>query len=222
VPSDKILTSDARKRLAAIQEFSDLGAGFRIAAKDLEIRGSGNILGGEQSGEIAAVGFEMYTKLLEETIREMKGERIEEEVETSMNLGVDIYIPKDYIGDENLRMTFYKKIASARDDERLDEIRIELRDRFGAIPQNVENLLHFVRVKKYAQRLGVISIVREGARAVLKLSQQAHVDPNKLLELIAANPQAKFSPTGVLSFPLKEHGPAVIEAIEGLLHSIAA
>jgi len=222
VPSDKILTSDARKRLAAIQEFSDLGAGFRIAAKDLEIRGSGNILGGEQSGEIAAVGFEMYTKLLEETIREMKGERIEEEVETSMNLGVDIYIPKDYISDENLRMTFYKKIASARDDERLDEIRIELRDRFGAIPQNVENLLHFVRVKKYAQRLGVISIVREGARAVLKLSQQAHVDPNKLLELIAANPQAKFSPTGVLSFPLKEHGPAVIEAIEGLLYSIAA
>src|SRR5438045_9333843 len=104
VPSDRVLTSDARKRLAAIQEFSDLGAGFRIAAKDLEIRGSGNILGGEQSGEIAAVGFEMYTKLLEEAIRELKGEKIEEEVSTSMNLGVDIYIPHDYIADENLRM----------------------------------------------------------------------------------------------------------------------
>jgi transcription-repair coupling factor (superfamily II helicase) len=222
VPSDRILTSDARKRLAAIQEFSDLGAGFRIAAKDLEIRGAGNLLGGEQSGEIAAVGFEMYTRLLEETIREMKGERIEEEVETSMNLGVDIYIPKDYIGDENLRMTFYKKIASARDDERLEQIRAEMRDRFGAIPPNVENLLHFVRVKKYAQHLGVVSIVREGARAVLKLSQHARVDPNKLLQIIAANPQAKFSPTGVLSFPLKEHGPAVIEAIEELLRGIAA
>jgi transcription-repair coupling factor (superfamily II helicase) len=222
VPSDRILSSDARKRLAAIQEFSDLGAGFRIAAKDLEIRGAGNLLGGEQSGEIAAVGFEMYTKLLEETIREMKGERIEEEVETSMNLGVDIYIPKDYIGDENLRMTFYKKIASARDEERIEQIRGEMRDRFGAIPPNVDNLLHFVRVKKYAQHLGVLSIVREGARAVLKLSQHARVDPNKLLQLIAANPQAKFSPTGVLSFPLKEHGPAVIEAIEGLLHDIAA
>src|SRR5207248_800366 len=91
VPSDKILTSDARKRLGAIQEFADLGAGFRIAAKDLEIRGAGNILGGEQSGQIAAVGLEMYTKLLEEAIRELKGEAIEEEVETSMNLGVDIY-----------------------------------------------------------------------------------------------------------------------------------
>ncbi len=222
VPSDRILSSDARKRLAAIQEFSDLGAGFRIAAKDLEIRGAGNLLGGEQSGEIAAVGLEMYTKLLEETIREMKGERIEEEVETSMNLGVDIYIPKTYIGDENLRMTFYKKIASARDDHRLEQIRNELRDRFGAVPANVENLLHFVRVKKFAQQLGVVSIVREGARAVLKLTQHARVDPNKLLQLIAANPQAKFSPSGVLSFPLKEHGPAVIDAIEGLLQEIAA
>src|SRR5204862_8006168 len=158
VPSDKILTSDARKRLAAIQEFSDLGAGFRIAAKDLEIRGAGNILRGEQSGQIAAVGFEMYTRLLEETIREMKGERIEEEVENSMNLVVDIYIPKNYIADENLRMTFYKKVASARDDERLEQIRNEMRDRFGALPANVENLLHFVRVKKYAQQLRVVSI----------------------------------------------------------------
>ncbi|MGZ4810476.1 MAG: transcription-repair coupling factor, partial [Thermoanaerobaculia bacterium] len=164
VPSDRVLTSDARKRLAAIQEFSDLGAGFRIAAKDLEIRGSGNILGGEQSGQIAAVGFEMYTKLIDETIREMKGERIEEEVETSMNLGVDIYIPKDYVADENLRMTFYKKIASASTDQRLDDIRNEMRDRFGALPPNVENLLHFVKVKRYAQTIGVVSIVREGAR----------------------------------------------------------
>ena len=222
VPSDRILTSDARKRLAAIQEFSDLGAGFRIAARDLEIRGAGNILGGEQSGQIAAVGFEMYTKLLEETIREMKGERIEEEVETSMNLGVDIYIPKDYIGDENLRMTFYKKIASAQSDQRLEDIRNELRDRFGAVPPNIDSLLRFVKVKRYAQSLGVISIVREGARGVVKLSQQARVDPNKLLQMIQENDQVKFSPNGVLSFPLKEHGAKVIEAIEELLRDLAA
>jgi transcription-repair coupling factor (superfamily II helicase) len=222
VPSDRVLSGDARKRLAAIQEFSDLGAGFRIAAKDLEIRGSGNILGGEQSGEIAAVGFEMYTKLLEETIREMKGERIEKEVETSMNLGVDIYIPKDYIGDENLRMTFYKKIASARDDDRLEQIRNEMRDRFGALPANVDNLLRFVKVKQFAQRLGVISIVRDGARGVVKLTATAKVDPNKLLQLIAAEPQIKFSPNGVLSFPLKTHGPEVIDSIEELLRGIAA
>ncbi|HEX8254306.1 MAG TPA: transcription-repair coupling factor [Thermoanaerobaculia bacterium] len=222
VPSDRVLSSDARKRLAAIQEFSDLGAGFRIAARDLEIRGAGNILGGEQSGQIAAVGFEMYTKLLEETIREMKGERIEEEVETSMNLGVDIYIPQDYIGDENLRMTFYKKIASASTEERLNDIRNEMRDRFGALPPNVENLFHFVRVKWFAKHLGVISIVRDGARGVLKLTQTAKIDPNKLLMYISENPQAKFSPSGVLSFPLREHGAEVIHTIEGVLQTIAA
>jgi transcription-repair coupling factor (superfamily II helicase) len=222
VPSDRVLTGDARKRLAAIQEFSDLGAGFRIAARDLEIRGAGNLLGGEQSGEIAAVGFEMYTKLLEETIREMKGERIEEEVETSMNLGVDIYIPRDYIADENLRMTFYKKIASAANDQRLEDIRNEMRDRFGALPPNIDNLLRFVRVKRYAQSIGVLSIVRDGGRGVMKLAPHARVDPNKLLAMIHADPQVKFSPNGVLSFPLKVQGSEVIDAIEGLLQTLAA
>lgn len=222
VPSDRILTSDARKRLSAIQEFSDLGAGFRIAARDLEIRGAGNILGGEQSGQIAAVGFEMYTKLLEETIREMKGERIEEEVETSMNLGVDIYIPKDYVREENLRMTFYKKIASASNDQRLEDIRLEMRDRFGAVPANVDNLIRFVKVKRYAQSIGVTSIVREGARGVVKLTPTAKVDPNKLLQMMQDEPQVKFTPNGVLSFPLKAQGAAVIDAIEELLRHIAA
>ncbi|MEO6260415.1 MAG: transcription-repair coupling factor, partial [Thermoanaerobaculia bacterium] len=220
VPSDRVLSSDARKRLSAIQEFSDLGAGFRIAAKDLEIRGAGNLLGGEQSGEIAAVGFEMYTKLLDESIREMRGERIEEEVETSMNLGVDIYIPREYIGDENLRMTFYKKIASARDDQRLEQIRTEIRDRFGALPPNVDNLLRFVQIKRFAQQMGVISITRDGARAILKMTAQAKVDPNKLLQMIQENPQVKFSPNGVLSLPLKTHGPEVIESIDQLLRSL--
>ncbi|MGZ7039735.1 MAG: TRCF domain-containing protein, partial [Thermoanaerobaculia bacterium] len=98
----------------------------------------------------------------------------------------------------------------------------EMRDRFGALPPNVENLLHFVKVKRYAQTIGVVSIVREGARAVLKMTQQAKVDPNKLLMLIGENPQVRFSPNGVLTFPLAEHGPAVIEAIEGLLRRIAA
>jgi transcription-repair coupling factor (superfamily II helicase) len=126
------------------------------------------------------------------------------------------------VSDENLRMTFYKKIASASSDERLEEIRNELRDRFGALPPNVDNLLHFVRVKRFAQSLGVVSIVREGARGVVKLSQQARVDPNKLLKIIHADPAVKFSPNGVLSFPLKAQGPDVIAAIEGLLQSIAA
>jgi len=222
VPSDRVLSADARKRLAAIQEFSDLGAGFRIAAKDLEIRGAGNILGGEQSGQIAAVGFEMYTRLLEETIRELKGEVVEEEVETSMNLGVYIYIPAEYVGDANLRIVFYKKVASANSEQRLEDIRNEMRDRFGALPANVENLFRFVQVKRAAQQMGVVSIVRDGARGQIKLTQTAKVDPNKLLQLISEDPQVKFSPSGVLSFPIRAHGPEVISVIEELLQRIAA
>jgi transcription-repair coupling factor (superfamily II helicase) len=139
-----------------------------------------------------------------------------------MNLGVDIYIPREYIGEENLRMTFYKKIASASTEERLNDIRNEMRDRFGALPPNVENLFRFVHVKWLARQLGVISIVREGARGVMKLTAHAKIDPNKLLRFIGDNPQAKFSPNGVLSFPLREHGAEVIDAIEGVLHAIAA
>jgi transcription-repair coupling factor (superfamily II helicase) len=152
----------------------------------------------------------------------MKGEKIEEEVETSMNLGVDIYIPQDYIADENLRMTFYKKVASASTLERLSDIRNELRDRFGALPTNVENLLRFVQVKWYAKELGVLSIVREGVRGVIKLTPNARVDPNKLLHFLGENPDAKFSPNGVLSFPLREHGAEVIGAVEQVLQTIAA
>jgi len=220
VPSDRMLTSDARKRLAAIQEFSDLGAGFRIAARDLEIRGSGNILGGEQSGQIAAVGFEMYCKLLEETMREMKGEKVEEEIETSMNLGVDIYIPRDYISEENLRMTFYKKIASAKDAQRLEQIRNELRDRFGALPPNVENLLDFVDLKHFAQALGVVSIVREGPLVSMKFHPGAKINPNRLLELLQHNPNAKFSPAGALSMSFRESGRELIAAVSRLLRAI--
>jgi transcription-repair coupling factor (superfamily II helicase) len=221
VPSDRILTSDARKRLAAIQEFSDLGAGFRIAAKDLEIRGAGNMLGGEQSGQIAAVGFETYSKLLEETIRELKGEPVEEEIETSINLGIDIYIPHDYIEDENLRMTFYKKIASARDEKRLDEIHGEMRDRFGAVPENVEGLLDFVKLKQYAQQIGVLSIARDGKKIAIRFQPAAKIDPNAIFAFINEVPDAKFTPSGVLSFPLRSSGREIVEELRGFLERSA-
>ncbi|HVT43195.1 MAG TPA: transcription-repair coupling factor [Thermoanaerobaculia bacterium] len=220
VPADRLLSSDARKRLAAIQEFSDLGAGFRIAARDLEIRGSGNILGGEQSGQIAAVGFEMYCKLLEEAVSEMKGEPVEEIVETSINIAVDIYIPSHYIEDENLRIMFYKRIASARDDGRLAEIRDEMRDRFGALPEGVENLLGLMRLKLLAQAIGVTSIVREMDTIAVKFRQGARIDPSLLVQLLAANSAAKFAPSGALSLPLSQRGGALIESLSELLSSL--
>lgn len=221
VPNQRALSSDARKRLAAIQEFSDLGAGFRIAARDLEIRGAGNLLGGEQSGQIAAVGFEMYTKLLEETVRELRGEKVEEEVETSMNLALDIYIPKDYIQDETLRMTFYKRIASARDQARLDDIREEMRDRFGAIPPAVETLFDFVALRRQARELGIVSIARDQNRVAIKFHPQAKIDPHRLMELLQQRPELRFSPGGVLSIGLQSPEP-VLDTIGNLLSAIAA
>jgi transcription-repair coupling factor (superfamily II helicase) len=113
-------------------------------------------------------------------------------------------------------------VASASTDDRLEEIRNELRDRFGALPQNVENLIRFVQVKRFAQHMGVVSIVREGARAVVKMTATAKVDPNKLLVLIQSDPHVKFTPNGVLTFPLKAQGPEVIDAIEGMLRGLAA
>jgi transcription-repair coupling factor (superfamily II helicase) len=222
VPGGRVLTGDARKRLAAIQEFSDLGAGFRIAAKDLEIRGAGNILGGEQSGQIAAVGFEMYSRLLEETVREIKGEKVEEEIETSLSLGVDIYIPHDYIPDENIRITFYKKIASAKDESRLEEVRSEMRDRFGALPEGVETLFDFVRLKAYASTIGIVSIVREGRRVAFKFHPGARIDPSRLLEFLAATPEAKFTPAGVLTVPLRAAGRSIVDELRDLLEIVAA
>ncbi|MGA7615361.1 MAG: transcription-repair coupling factor [Thermoanaerobaculia bacterium] len=222
VPSERALTSDARKRLAAIQEFSDLGAGFRIAARDLEIRGAGNLLGGEQSGQIAAVGIEMYTRLLEETVRELKGEPIEEEIDTSLNLGLDIYIPDEYIGDENIRMTFYKKIASARDVSRLEDIRNEMVDRFGPLPPSIEGLFEFVRLRTLARTMGVVSVTRDRAKVAVKFRQNARIDPNRLLDLLSRDPVARFSPAGVLTLELRTSGREIVGELRDLLQSVAA
>ncbi|HUO83898.1 MAG TPA: TRCF domain-containing protein, partial [Thermoanaerobaculia bacterium] len=221
IPARTVLAADARKRLAAIQEFSDLGAGFRIAARDLEIRGAGNLLGGEQSGHIAAVGFEMYCKLLEEAVAELRGEATEAPPETSVNLGVTIAIPTDFIGDENLRMMFYKRIASTGDSIRIEEIRAEMRDRFGALPEAVETLLEFARLRQKARSMGVVSITRKGDLASVRFRPQAQVDPNRLLRLIHDNPAASFSPDGVLTLRLASRGRGLVKEVERLLDDVA-
>src|ERR1700729_2073733 len=134
VPADTELSEIARKRLAALKEFSDLGAGFKIAALDLELRGAGNLLGGEQHGHIEAVGFDMYLKMLEETVQELKGIEVPVEVHSALNLGLDIRIPAEYIADENQRLRAYKRIADARNNEQAEIVRAELADRYGPAP----------------------------------------------------------------------------------------
>ena len=177
IPPQESLSPVARKRLAAIREFSDLGSGFRVAALDLEIRGAGNLLGGEQSGQIDAVGFEMYMKLLEETIRELKGEEIEDDHRATVNLRVDLKIDEAISPDMNQRLMVYRKVAAARDESELDMALEEARDRYGAPPPSVLNLAEYGRIRIMADRLGVDTIDREGRLVVIRFRPQAKSRP---------------------------------------------
>ena len=202
VPADTELSEIARKRLAALKEFSDLGAGFKIAALDLELRGAGSILGGEQHGHIASVGFDTYLRLLEETVQELKGEEIPPEIHATLNLGLDIRIPQDYIADEHQRMRTYKRISDAATVEDAIRIREELKDRFGPPPEAVTTLLQFSVVKSVVERAGVEAIDRRQGMLNVKFHQEARVSPARLMEIVTNTEGAQFTPAGVLRLPL--------------------
>jgi transcription-repair coupling factor (superfamily II helicase) len=202
VPAEQTLSPIARKRLAAIREFSDLGSGFRIAALDLEIRGAGNLLGGEQSGHIEAVGFDMYMKLLEQTIRELKGEEIEDDRRAAVNLRIDLRIDETYIPDMNQRLSAYRRMASARTFEEVQAFLEELRDRYGTPPRSVQNLAQYARIRLMADRIGLEGLDREGSIVVLKFRQDARVEPARLPRLIQSRGDLTLVPPGVLRLDL--------------------
>ena len=213
IPPEDNLSQVAKKRLAAIREFSDLGSGFRVAALDLEIRGAGNLLGGEQSGHIDAVGFEMYMKLLEQAVRELKGEEVEDDVRATVNLRVDLKIEDRYIPDMNQRLIVYRQIASARRDDELDRVLDEVRDRFGTLPQSVLNLAEYGRIRIQADRLGIETIDREGSAVLFKFRESARLDPERLVSLVRRRGDLKMVPPGSLRLELR---PAATGAARGL------
>jgi len=202
IPPEDNLSPVAKKRLAAIKEFSDLGSGFRVAALDLEIRGAGNLLGGEQSGQIDTVGFEMYMKLLEQTVRELKGEELEDDVRATVNLRVDLRIDASYVPDMNQRLMLYRKVAAARHDEEIDRVLDEAVDRYGALPDSVLNLADYGRIRVMADRLGIDSIDREARTVVLKFRPQAKVDPVRLVALVRQRPELTLVPPAALKLNL--------------------
>jgi len=202
IPAEQELTPIARRRLSAIREFSDLGAGFRIAALDLELRGAGNLLGGEQSGHMDALGFDLYTQMLERTVAELRGEQVEDETTVSINLGVDVAIPENYISDMGQRLRTYKRVSSARDEDALAAIRAETEDRYGRIPEPVESLFDYARLRQAAELVGVISIDRTRDGVAIKLAEKARVAPEKLMELLRLREGANFTPSGVLRVEL--------------------
>jgi transcription-repair coupling factor (superfamily II helicase) len=206
VPPQDALSPIARKRLAAIREFSDLGSGFRVAALDLEIRGAGNLLGGEQSGHIEAIGFEMYMKLLEETIRELKGEDLVDDLRATVNLKVDLRIDDSYVPDMNQRLGVYRKIAAVRSEEELERAQDEVRDRYGPPPPSVVNLATYARIRVLADQLRVEAIDREGQTVVFRFRQDAAIDPARLVNLLKRRPDVQLQPPAVLKLDLRQAG----------------
>ena len=222
IPPDRDLSDLARRRLAALKEFSDLGAGFKIAALDLELRGAGNLLGGQQSGHIEAVGFELYTTMLERTVRELKGEVQAETAETQLNLGLNIRIPSDYIPEENQRLRMYKRVAGVETEAQLEDVAGELGDRYGAPPPPVRSLLEYATLKLLSQRVGVAQIERRREAVSIRFTESASVDPERLARFVAGEPGSQFTPAGVLKFTLKEKQPEqVLTRLKALLEQLA-
>ncbi len=198
IPGESELTPIARRRLSAIREFSDLGAGFRIAALDLELRGAGNMLGGQQSGHLDALGFDLYTKMLERTVAELRGDEIDDEISVSINFGLDVSIPQEYIQETGQRLRTYKRISSANSEDDLRQIYLELQDRYGKIPPSVENLFEYSRLRHLAEQMRLVSIDKIPAGMAFKLNENSAVSPDKLTEFLSRHPGSTFTPNGVL------------------------
>ena len=225
IPPENELTEIARRRLAALKEFSDLGAGFKIAALDLELRGAGNMLGGEQSGHIEAVGFELYTSMLEAAVKEMKGESTEERPATQLSLGIALRIDESYVPEENQRLRLYKKIAGATSEAAVAEVRAEMEDRYGPPPDATVYLLEAGLIRLECERLGLAQIDRKRSEVQIRFMENAAVDPLHLMRLVARNAKrgAQFTPQGLLKYPLTATRPdEVLLEIHELISNLAS
>ena len=177
---DKLLKEVAEKRLAAIREFTDLGSGIKIAMRDLEIRGAGNLLGEAQSGHMEAVGYDMYCKMLNEAVLELKGQGEEENFTTTIDLNIDAYIPESYIKNEYQKLDIYKRIAAIENEEEMDDMTEELIDRFGDIPKKVQQLLHVAALKGLAHAAYVTAVEQKGEDIRFVMYEKAKIDPGKI------------------------------------------
>ena len=184
IPGALAISDDARKRLSAIEEMSDLGAGFELAARDMEIRGTGNMLGHNQSGHISAIGFDLYCKMMEETIRELKGQKVESKIEPEINIEIKGYIPKDYVSDLNQRLEIYRRLQLLDEFEELKTLKVELTDRYGSFPEEVEKLLVLLEIKLCCQRLGISKIQLRQNEITLTLDSSTRLATHKLMEIL--------------------------------------
>ena len=206
IPGEHMIGKDAHKRLEALQGLDELGGGFRLASHDLEIRGAGNVLGKQQSGHITAVGFELYTRMMEEAVREVRGEAITTEVEPEIQLGISAYIPESYVQDVNQRLILYKRLAGVRRVEDLAAMLDELNDRFGPPPPEVDTLVRVMELRRAFKDLLVTAARRRGEAVMLEFHAETPVRPQALLALAEhEKDRVRLFPDSRLSYRPREH-----------------
>jgi transcription-repair coupling factor (superfamily II helicase) len=187
VPADGRVDEQAQRRLRALQELTELGSGFKLALRDLEIRGAGNLLGAEQHGHIAAVGYDLYSKLLAEAVQELRGDTTGVAVEPVISVSVEGFLPEEYVPEVNQRLAFYKRLAGATGDDEVADLRAELQDRFGPLPEPAEQLLDIVRIRSAARALGVERVEAGEGKAVITFSPSTSIEPDRLVAAIQAS-----------------------------------
>jgi transcription-repair coupling factor (superfamily II helicase) len=222
IPGEKTLAGLPWERLKAMLEFADLGSGLRLAMRDLEIRGAGNILGVQQSGHIGAVGFDLYCKLMEETIRELKGERVEEEKELQVVLKIGGFIPKDYIPHTPQRLDIYQRLYTVENEEMLTELRAEIMDRYGAPPEAAEKLFRLVEVRALARQLSLLKIERRQQTVAFVFDPDTPVLPERIVALLREHRRLlRFIPEHTLELTLTvDDWAAVCDAVKKVLQHL--
>jgi transcription-repair coupling factor (superfamily II helicase) len=214
VPAERPVTKDAKKRLQVLQQFSELGAGFHIASHDMEIRGAGNLLGPDQSGSVAAVGFDLYSEMMEEAVRELRGEPPREDLDPDVTLSVPAYIPDDYVPEVPQRLLFYKRLAQAQTDDELFDVRGEMADRFGELPTEVDNLCQLMSLKAAMRKMRLRAMESGPGRLVVTLGLDAKIDPIRMAQLVARSKEGlKLTPDMKLVFPLEQKGKEPVDLL---------
>jgi transcription-repair coupling factor (superfamily II helicase) len=211
IPSEQSLTGDAKRRLEAIQDLSALGSGFRLASMDLEIRGAGNLLGAEQHGNLAAVGFDTYLELLEQEIERLRGGEPAPALDPEIRLPIPARLPEEYVADVRQRLVLYKRLAGAPDLAAVEQLEGELLDRFGPLPAEAKNLLGVIRLKVAARALGIASVALEDGQLVLAAAAASRVDPARLVALVRRRGEVEVLPDQ------RVRAPAPDRSVTGLL-----